>query len=120
MAASHLVSTHQSRVCLAGTPQKRNIHASSRASGESRLKLRSAAMVISPLSRALALVCLVASTESYAQSCAVGQNNACLTPGAVCSPVDAGAGNQGKCKTINPKHETECACMGQGGGSSQT
>ena len=77
-------------------------------------------MVASSLTSALALVCLVAvSTESYAQSCEVGQNNVCLTPGAACSPVDAGSGNQGKCKTVGPKGERECSCMGQFG-SSQT
>jgi len=57
--------------------------------------------------------------ESYAQSCEVGQNNVCLTPGAACSRVNAGSGNQGKCKTVGPKGETECSCMGQVG-SSQT
>ena len=34
----------------------------------------------------------------------------------MCSPVDSGFGNQGKCKTLNPKGEKDCVCTGLSSG----
>jgi hypothetical protein len=57
------------------------------------------------------------SARTFAQECKFNtQERSCVQEGAVCSPVDSGAGNQGKCKTVNPKPEQECACVGQVGG----
>src|SRR6266567_4741141 len=50
--------------------------------------------------------------SSYPQTCAANRNG-CLDVGALCSPVEVGRGNQGKCKTFGPRGETECDCVGE-------
>jgi hypothetical protein len=57
---------------------------------------------------------LLASTQASAQMCKGNISVGCLSPGAVCSPVDSGVGPTGHCTTPprQPSKDRECNCVG--------